>query len=391
MAALTFTNFAESKLAADITDTSPTLRVQDGDGSKFPAQGDFFAVLSDGLNSEIVRCTARNGDVLTVTRGQDGTTALPWAAGTEIRHTMTAATAAEMVQKTQAAGATYDDPLQIGGTYFWDDGAGNTRFARTVPGTATDGDILQVTTASITYVDVWVDDTDVVLTDDQINRTVDPSGSGEIVTRVWLGSAGANARSYILPATGKPGGWYELMVPWAQSGDVDIKLANSAKFSEENAVSYRVTPQPGSYIPRRIIVRCISNSAQLDAAEWHPDGDILWGTIALPDKLVLNAGLSEHDREFIAVIGNATLGVEARGKYAQVTGAGGNTITINDQAGGFYPGDADLVAVLNLYNDATSAVTVQNNDGSISASVPAGQAAHIVKFPNTALRIQVTS
>ena len=76
-----FANNAKGRLQSAITNAQTTITLQTGQGALFPSPtgGDFFhATLfqygTDGeTNHEIVRCTARSGDVLTVTRAQEGT------------------------------------------------------------------------------------------------------------------------------------------------------------------------------------------------------------------------------------------------------------------------------------------------------------------------------
>lgn len=78
-----FANNAASELASAVTSGAVSLTLKTGDGAKFPSPvgGDFFLVTlyqkvgQDEINHEIVKCTARVGDVLTVVRAQEGTTA----------------------------------------------------------------------------------------------------------------------------------------------------------------------------------------------------------------------------------------------------------------------------------------------------------------------------
>lgn len=78
-----FANNAASELASAVTSGAVSLTLKTGDGAKFPSPvgGDFFLVTlyqkvgQDEINHEIVKCTARAGDVLTVVRAQEGTTA----------------------------------------------------------------------------------------------------------------------------------------------------------------------------------------------------------------------------------------------------------------------------------------------------------------------------
>lgn len=81
-------NFASSTLASSITDSDTEITIQGGDASKFPSPsgGDWAPVVvvdAEG-NREIMKCTARASAVLTVVRGQEGTSALAWDAGDRI-------------------------------------------------------------------------------------------------------------------------------------------------------------------------------------------------------------------------------------------------------------------------------------------------------------------
>lgn len=81
-------NNAFGELASSITDSSTTITLATGNGARFPdISGDeyFYATLADTSNLlEIVKVTARSGDVFTVTRAQDGTTAKAYDAGNRI-------------------------------------------------------------------------------------------------------------------------------------------------------------------------------------------------------------------------------------------------------------------------------------------------------------------
>lgn len=74
-----FTNNASALLAATITAVDTTIQVATGYGALFPSPGAtefFYATLEDSSgNVEVVKCTSRTGDNLTVVRAQDGTTA----------------------------------------------------------------------------------------------------------------------------------------------------------------------------------------------------------------------------------------------------------------------------------------------------------------------------
>ena len=71
-------NNAGSLLALGITNSDLSLTVVSGDGSKFPdtaSGGYFYLTLVEGTKIEIVKVTSRVGDVFTIQRGIDGTSA----------------------------------------------------------------------------------------------------------------------------------------------------------------------------------------------------------------------------------------------------------------------------------------------------------------------------
>lgn len=87
MSVFLFANDASSTLAAPISNVATSLSLSAGTGALFPSpsSGQQFALtLNDaatGLLVEVVYCTARTGDVLTVSRAQEGTVAQSWLAG----------------------------------------------------------------------------------------------------------------------------------------------------------------------------------------------------------------------------------------------------------------------------------------------------------------------
>lgn len=104
MAIFLFANNANSNLASPITPSATTINLTSGTGALFPnpSAGQQFALtLNDaltGLLYEIVYCTARTGDALTVVRAQEGTTALSWGAGDSVDNGPTAGQMSAMLQ-----------------------------------------------------------------------------------------------------------------------------------------------------------------------------------------------------------------------------------------------------------------------------------------------------
>ena len=90
-----YTNNASTLLASSITSSATTLTVTTGQGSQFPSPtgSDYFMATLQSItnsNCEIVKCTARSGDVLTIVRAQESTTAYAFNANDVIELRVTA-------------------------------------------------------------------------------------------------------------------------------------------------------------------------------------------------------------------------------------------------------------------------------------------------------------
>lgn len=94
-----FSNFGNSLLAGGgaggglpLQPTDTTMSVSLGDGNaKFPGSGPTMLQLGTQSGAhELVKCTARAGDTLTIVRGQEGTTAQLWPVGTPVQQVVTA-------------------------------------------------------------------------------------------------------------------------------------------------------------------------------------------------------------------------------------------------------------------------------------------------------------
>lgn len=111
-----YANNANSTVGSTLAIGGTTLDLPTGGGALFPTPtgGDFFLVTIYEIgaggeeNHEIVKCTARSTDALTIVREQEGTTAKEWAAGSYVALRMTAATigsAFDMASMVEAADA----------------------------------------------------------------------------------------------------------------------------------------------------------------------------------------------------------------------------------------------------------------------------------------------
>ncbi len=134
--AIKFTNNASTSLAGSITASSTAIVVATGGGVAFPvlSAGDYFyATLTDPSNNiEIVKVTARSGDVFTVVRGQDGTTARSFAVGNKFELRVTAAALDDILNFALLNGGTMTGPLIVQSTvtlggannaFYWNDRA----------------------------------------------------------------------------------------------------------------------------------------------------------------------------------------------------------------------------------------------------------------------------
>lgn len=103
-----FANNADSELDGAITSVATSITLKTGGGAKFPTPtgGDFFLMTmfqkvgAAELNHEIVKCTARSGDVLTVVRAQEGTTGFAFSNADPVELRETAGTLASVATLT---------------------------------------------------------------------------------------------------------------------------------------------------------------------------------------------------------------------------------------------------------------------------------------------------
>ena len=109
-----FKNNAFASLAAKLSAAGTLATLATGQGARFPAPsgGDHFLatlILLDGNGAEtaweVVKCTSRATDGLTIERAQEGTTARIWPVGSRLEMRVTAGTLDSFTDTTQAAAA----------------------------------------------------------------------------------------------------------------------------------------------------------------------------------------------------------------------------------------------------------------------------------------------
>ena len=100
------TNNAAALVPNAVTSTQLSVTVATGTGALFPILGGgdyFYATLMDvSGNFEIVKVTARTDDVMTMTRAQESTLAIPFPANSRFEHRITAATVQAIIDETQS-------------------------------------------------------------------------------------------------------------------------------------------------------------------------------------------------------------------------------------------------------------------------------------------------
>jgi hypothetical protein len=119
--AIQFANNAYSTLASGITNSATSITLTTGEGARFPAltgSNYFLATLIDASNNlEIVKCTTRSTDVLTVVRAQESTTGRAYATGDRIELRITAGVLDALYDDTDTT-YTAGDGLDLTSTAF---------------------------------------------------------------------------------------------------------------------------------------------------------------------------------------------------------------------------------------------------------------------------------
>lgn len=90
-------NNASARLATSVTVEDLAIQLSTGEGAVFPTPtaGDYFMITvfeqtGDAFNMEIMKCTHRDGDVLTVARAQEGTSAIAFSVSGRVENRFTA-------------------------------------------------------------------------------------------------------------------------------------------------------------------------------------------------------------------------------------------------------------------------------------------------------------
>lgn len=117
-----FTNNASTTLASSILSGATSLTVASGSGALFPnpTSPDYFLVTLQGVSGtpiEIVKCTARSTDTLTIVRAQEGTTASAFSSGDKVELRVTAGQMTGASQAGLASGAITENTTSVTANY----------------------------------------------------------------------------------------------------------------------------------------------------------------------------------------------------------------------------------------------------------------------------------
>ncbi len=102
MSFLKVKNRAVSSLDSGVNDSVTSWTLAGGEGAKFPTTGDFHVT----CEAEIVKCTSRSTDVLTVVRAQEGTSAAAHTSGKAVELRITAGIIEEL-QETRPSASSF--------------------------------------------------------------------------------------------------------------------------------------------------------------------------------------------------------------------------------------------------------------------------------------------
>jgi len=195
-----FANNAASTLNGAINNSTTTIVVATGEGSRFPSVGNFRLMIGlDPFTAEIVLATARSGDTITVVRGQEGTSAQSWGNGTSVTHIVTAGAIEQIRTQFVTSGAeiytTNTVSIDPNGTVASSHGDGTSKLY--VNGNVQALRYSAGEMAAVTQGFGYVSDT--------LQSFVVPTGVTSLKVKMW--GPGGGTGSYSASGGGGPGGY----------------------------------------------------------------------------------------------------------------------------------------------------------------------------------------
>lgn len=324
-----FSNNASALLAATISSVDTVVQVAGGFGANFPSPSSpqiFYATLEDDNgNIEIVKCTSRTGDNLTVVRAQDGTTAQAFTLNvTRVELRLVEIVVEEFVQKN---GASMTGDLIMSGNSITD--------------AVIDGSSTQITGGEIVNVPV---------------RNAAGVSTNEIAVPVSPGRATVGGAAIL-----------------ASGDDIVAELDAAGTITLNSATVGVVMDQGGAYLRMRGALR-IANSGNTDWLEATHNGtdfnflftntaEVNWDTLLnmtaalrLNDNLLIRSVFQDFSIDEQAVTATATTSIDyTAGSYVALTmNTNITTLNLNN------PPPSTSVGVLRLkvIQDATGGRTI---------------------------------
>lgn len=204
MSLIIWKNNASSTMASGITNVATQVTVQAGQGALFPSPsaGQYSVITLEDVsgNIEIVQCTGRTSDTLTIVRAQESTTGLAFASGSRVECRLTAGILAALLQKTSdtLTDSTLSGILTLGagGSIR---GAGETAG---VPIRGTPGDTSNQIIVPVGGANPYVgpSSTNPILTKNNLTANL-PAGTSLVSTGCiffWYGTTGTIPSGYVL-------------------------------------------------------------------------------------------------------------------------------------------------------------------------------------------------
>jgi hypothetical protein len=298
-----FSNNATTVLGAPLSIGGTSLTLFSGTGSEFPAptSGQFFRLsLLDAFTQsvrEILYCTARTGDVCTITRAQEGTSARGWLTG-------------DFAMNAPTAGmwASFAQPPQV------QQGAFNT---------ATDTGIVNASVLTLSPAPTLAQNMEIAFTPAYANTVTNPTITVNGTVLPLTGPAGAALTVGQVPAA-------PISVMYSTTGGAHLELQGIIQSYHPSAgtiASWLGTAIPPGVIQWGITTLNVSRTsyaalfAQIGTTYGVGDGSTTFGLPAMPaDYAVINLGggtagsssvgsVLAHTHVLDGLLGNGSSGV----------------------------------------------------------------------------------
>jgi len=353
-----FANNANTTLAAPIGATDTSLTLSSGAGSKFPSptSGQQFSITmkdaATGQQTEIMYCTDRVGDVCTVIRGEESTTAQPWTTGDIVANVLTAGIASLF---SQTGGFT--NPMTAKGDLI----AGGTSGTPTRLPVGSDGNVLAANSGAADGVS-WESPPWLISPLTTKGDLLTDNGSGPV--RLPVGSDG---QALVADSTQADGiKWGSVLTnPMTAKGDLIAGAGGGA--------------------PSRVAVGAdgtvlTADSSQTDGVRW---GTSLTNPMTTAGDIIIGGTAGAATRLAAGSAGNV-LTISSGAPAWEAPSGGGSAPPVNAQTGTSYalaltdaPAASNYSGIITMNNAAANALDVPTH---ASVAVVAGSTFQIIQL-----------